>query len=164
MTCDFFLLKQTSQKKKKMCLDTLNKAALTAPLLQPFFFLSTTQLNITTVLLRPRVTGRNYLVYSAQLLAGIYSHSWKCEHVWHPVKRAMKTGGSASVVNFGGLDVEGNSLDCYHKCHPIRNKQSCQLLSMHAGGVPGLSKDLRESPNTLQEIRHGTCPGFELRT
>ena len=79
----------------------------------------------------------------------------------------MKTGGSASVVNFGGarrLDVKGNSLDCYHKCRPIRNKQSCQLLSMHAGGVPGLSKDLRESPHALQEIRRGTCPGFELRT
>lgn len=79
MTCDFFLLRKT--KKQKNVSGYIKQAALTAPLLQPSFFLSTTQLNITTVLLRPRVTGRNYLVYSAQLLAGIYSHSWKCEHV-----------------------------------------------------------------------------------
>lgn len=57
--------------------------------------------------------------------------------------------------------VSNSSLGCYHKCYPIRNKQSCQLLFHAQQRCLGLSKDLQESANTLQELIRGTLPGFE---
>lgn len=78
-----------------------------------------------------------YSVYFTQLPVGIYSHSKKCEHVWHSVNVWWKQDDQHLSSNSVRWFVPSNSLDFYHKCYPIRNKQSCQLLSMHTGGVWG---------------------------